>query len=348
MARVHVRRSFAPLVVSTLFVLAGPAAAQQQVLAIGDSITEGAMSGGSGTPYVDVLAAELGAGYTVSNQGCGGSSSFDWRPQTGGTVCNAFLGDLFDARVAPNLPTAFATVMLGTNDAVGFFEPAPIPVETYAAHIADLVAGIRAGGADHVVLMTPPPRCAGTDPAVIGRLEGYRNQIIAICLTTPGVVCGPDVYTLLDPVVHFASCDVHPNAAGHALLGQALADVITSLPACSNGLDDDGDGHTDFGADPGCALTNGTTESPECNDGIDNDGDGHVDLADPGCAQPFGHDESPQCSDGVHNDNDGLIDFPADPECASPADDSEGCGLGPELALLLPWLLRLRRRRLPL
>ena len=37
-----------------------------------------------------------------------------------------------------------------------------------------------------------------------------------------------------------------------------------------------------------------------------------------------GGGSSPECSDGIDNDGDGLIDYPADPGCSSPDDDSEG------------------------
>jgi glucose/arabinose dehydrogenase len=88
--------------------------------------------------------------------------------------------------------------------------------------------------------------------------------------------------------------------------------------ACSNALDDDGDGLTDFPADPGCAGEESLAENPACNDGSDNDGDGFIDLADPGCGgDPARNREGP----------------------------SGACGLGFELALVLPGLARLRRRR---
>ncbi len=56
--------------------------------------------------------------------------------------------------------------------------------------------------------------------------------------------------------------------------------------------------------------------------------------------------EAPQCTDGVDNDEDGLVDFGADPECTDPLDDLERplCGLGFELALLLPLLMATARR----
>ena len=102
-----------------------------------------------------------------------------------------------------------------------------------------------------------------------------------------------------------------------------------------------------------------------CSDGLDNDGDGLVDLADPGCRDAEWALEDPQCQDGANNDTDEGIDFdggasifgqpiaPADPQCTSFWDDREApnptsaCGLGAELPavlLLLAWLRRQSRR----
>lgn len=96
---------------------------------------------------------------------------------------------------------------------------------------------------------------------------------------------------------------------------------------------------------------------------MDDDGDGLVDYpGDPGCFHPAGDIEDPQCQDGINNDpgQDGSIDFdggasagvpPAwqtdpDPQCSYAWQDSEApCGFGAELALLLPPLMWLRRRR---
>ncbi len=94
-----------------------------------------------------------------------------------------------------------------------------------------------------------------------------------------------------------------------------------------------------------------------CFDGLDNDGDGDVDFADdPGCSSGLSL-EGPACDDGLDNDGDGNIDWDgggvgaADAQCATPLGLSEkapagpSCGIGPEIALLLPWLAVLRRRR---
>jgi hypothetical protein len=150
--------------------------------------------------------------------------------------------------------------------------------------------------------------------------------------------------------------------------GDGLADYPDD-PGCSD--ENDGDEH-------------GTTLP--CDDGVDNDGDATADFVeagggDPGCRSPTAVAENPQCQDGLNNDGqagidfdggdsldidprDGLIDAQfnattpavgaADPECAvayrnkeTPNPPGGGCGLGAELALVMPLLgvAASRRRR---
>ncbi len=99
--------------------------------------------------------------------------------------------------------------------------------------------------------------------------------------------------------------------------------------ACSDGLDNDNDGYTDYPADQGCTSSADTSEVdplPACSDGIDNDGDSRTDYPqDPGCSSSSDTDESngsTACSDGLDNDGDGYTDL-GDPGCDSATDDDE-------------------------
>lgn len=142
--------------------------------------------------------------------------------------------------------------------------------------------------------------------------------------------------------------------------------AVTQQPACSNGLDDDGDGLVDHPADPGCEAAGDLDErSPSlpCDDGADQDGDGLVDFPDdPVCRDPSHYGEHSQCQDGLDNDGQPGIDFDGgaawnggvalgepDPDCKAPWRDGEAtgytCGLGAELVLLAPLAGALARRR---
>lgn len=130
---------------------------------------------------------------------------------------------------------------------------------------------------------------------------------------------------------------------------------------CSDGADNDLDGLAD-GLDPGCAGSADLSEQDPtliCDDGADNDADGGIDHrpsggGDPACQSPTSPREASQCDDDVDNDGDGKIDWDGgvlaatpDPQCADkPWRNNEKpntCGLGAELALLLPVLAALRR-----
>ncbi len=158
----------------------------------------------------------------------------------------------------------------------------------------------------------------------------------------------------------------------HALLPGSPA--IDAIPVADCSYDDDGDPGT-----PDVPLTEdqrgvvrpqgdgcdmGAYEVTACADGIDNDGDAFVDAADPGCRDAASVREDPHCQDGINNDpaQDDLIDFDGglsalgyvatdpDPQCVGkPWQNREKrgtrvCGLGAELALLLPALIWLRCR----
>ena len=89
------------------------------------------------------------------------------------------------------------------------------------------------------------------------------------------------------------------NATGAVDVATYRSEIlaIISVPACSNGLDDDLDGQIDVGADPGCDdASDASEQSPAlvCDDGLDNDLDGFIDFpADPECPSSLGPSENP-------------------------------------------------------
>jgi hypothetical protein len=149
---------------------------------------------------------------------------------------------------------------------------------------------------------------------------------------------------------------VDPATGTPEILSEGLALPICLLvvparvPACSNGVDDDGDGATDFPADMGCRDAGDVSERDACSDGLDDDTDALADWpADPGCRDAASELEDPACDDGIDNDGDGLVDA-ADPPCVHPYRNSErpaACGIGAELLAALAGWRALQRSRFP-
>lgn len=105
------------------------------------------------------------------------------------------------------------------------------------------------------------------------------------------------------------------------------------IAACEDGLDNDGDGLTDYPSDPGCISASDNSEreaaGAQCDNGVD-DSDSEDIIADypadVGCAGPTDNDERNQCNDATDNDGDGRTDYQGvapDSKCSSAADNDE-------------------------
>jgi hypothetical protein len=117
--------------------------------------------------------------------------------------------------------------------------------------------------------------------------------------------------------------------------------TLAPLPVCFDGLDNDGDGFTDYPFDPGCAFKAGDSEAdslgqpPQCANGRDDDLDELIDLDDPGCSaasDPVELDDRPPapCQNRLDDDRDGLTDYPYDPACLTIGGLSEVSSGAPE------------------
>jgi len=220
------------LIAGAVFVACSAAAQQSgsapgtRAVLLGDSITAGIMSGSDpGLPYAELLGLGLADRVDVIGIGCSGSSTTDWTLSAGSDICDDFLpATLFESLAIPNLPADFLTILLGTNDSVGFLEPAPVSPALYRRNLEETIGLSLFYGARTIVLMTPPPRC-NPDTDAYRRLEAYRLHVFDICTNNPDVLCGPDLFTLLGDD-DFEGCDVHPNAQGHLKIALALGGTL--------------------------------------------------------------------------------------------------------------------------
>ena len=90
--------------------------------------------------------------------------------------------------------------------------------------------------------------------------------------------------------------------AGDSGMNDLETDAVV-LSACEDGVDNDGDGQTDYPVDDGCSTSTDDDETdpdfPACDDGTDNDNDGLVDFEDPGCSSFTDPDENNICGPGL-------------------------------------------------
>ena len=206
-----------------------------------------------------------------------------------------------------------------------------------------------------------PPSFTNAGEHVFNGSSGGVNGIYVGGITsTPVIRVGDSLFGSTVTAVQIGRQGA--NAQGQVVFWYRLASGVTgyaradATPDCANGIDDDADGKKDL-LDGGCSSASDLSERTTlyaCDDNVDNDGDALIDYpADLGCSSAKGKKENPECSDGLDNDADGFIDYPADTYCTSPTGTTEkppppsygGCGIGPELLAAVPLLAWLRRRR---
>ena len=215
---------------------------------------------------------------------------------------------------------------------------------------------------------------AGEVGDLIG-LEGQTETVTVVAVDLPSntlTLSAPLTWTA-DQGVSLAYLGTAPDVGAYEL----------GVSECDDGLDNDGDGLTDYPEDPGCADAADMDET-DCGDGVceggesctscevdcgecvgcvDGDGDGYGDPGSGDCANSetdcddSDGDVNPGapelCNDGVDNDCDGQTDNnDSDCDTGDVSDDGCGCGANPGvpsaglwLLLVGLWLWRRRRRR---
>jgi hypothetical protein len=237
--------------------------------------------------------------------------------------------DLFFPSIAVN---KFGQVVIGMN---GSSETEF--VGSYAA-VGETVGGITSFG---VLIVLQAGRA------------GYE-RIIPVIDPVFGNFWGQYSATVVDPSDPHRFWTFQEYVEAEDIYAVRITELILT-PQCSDGLDNDGDDLIDSPDDLGCDSPSDLSERAEpgsqyqCDDGIDNDGDGFIDAPDdPGCPFSYATIENSQCDDGIDNDGNGVTDF-ADSKCTQewPYWETLPCGLGAELALVMPLLglVASRRRR---
>jgi lysophospholipase L1-like esterase len=208
------------LLLPLLLLLAGVAAAQEERLFLGNSITER-------EGYVDILAEELPY-ETIARAACGATTTWQWTldgPAPGFHCAFGSEASLYALFVEPWAPLSTVYVLLGTNDSAfhaWLWDEIPVHPDEYAANLVALVEALQRDGATAVVLISPPDVSAHA-PERNQRLAGYRERIREICGDRLGVVCGPDLSQILTQPEDFTDA-LHPSAQGHAKIAAALLD----------------------------------------------------------------------------------------------------------------------------
>ena len=155
-----------------------------------------------------------------------------------------------------------------------------------------------------------------TTPASCGELDGCCQQM-----------SGP---SRVDCIATAGQIEQRPDAAkacrdATSALTEGGFCVVAGLPGaednditCRDGVDNDGNGHTDCAdwscsRNPDVTVCTGEIDDTTCSNGIDDDGNGHTDCADWSCSMnpnvtvcTEGSYET--CHDGIDNDGDSYVD----------------------------------------
>jgi lysophospholipase L1-like esterase len=205
------------------------------IVCYGDSNTHGYdCSTGGRYPrdvrWPGVLAAELGPGHQVIEEGLNGRTTIWDDPMLDGRNGRAYLLPCLRSHA----PVDLVVIMLGTNDLKGYLGLTAPDIAQGAGALADLVRGSGTGpdgGSPRVLLVAPPPLgelTARSEVWGFGEARAKSERFAALYRT----VAEHKGVAFLDagPVAAVDRADgVHLTAAGHAALGRAIAGAVREI-----------------------------------------------------------------------------------------------------------------------
>lgn len=214
---------------------------KKRILCFGDSLTWGWVATPEGAPttrfpwgqrYTGVMAAELGEGYEIVEEGLSARTTSLDDPVDPRLNGSAYL----PSALASHLPLDLVTIMLGTNDTKSYYRRTPYEI---AMGMQKLVIQVLTSGggvgtvypAPKVLVVSPPPLAEMPDPWFQGMFEGGHEKSAAL---------GPQYRALANfmkvdffeagSVVTTAGVDgIHFTAENNAALGRGLAAKVREI-----------------------------------------------------------------------------------------------------------------------
>jgi lysophospholipase L1-like esterase len=177
-----------------------------------------------------VLAAALGSGWQVVEEGLNGRTTIWDDPYHPGRNGHAYLGPCLETHA----PVDVVVIMLGTNDTKTIFGRTAAEIAAGAGTLVDVVlrsgAG-PAGAAPAVLLVVPPAPGTVTERSELWGFGEAREKGVQLERLYRTVAMMRDIAFLdagacaqVDP-----ADGVHLTPEGHAALGAAVADVVRAL-----------------------------------------------------------------------------------------------------------------------
>ena len=213
----------------------------RRILCFGDSLTWGWVSTTDGAPterfsrserWTGVLADELGAGYTVIEEGLSARTTNVDDPADPRLNGAAYL----PACLASHLPLDLVIIMLGTNDTKAYFNRTPLDIGVGMSLLVGQVL-TSAGGvgttypAPKVLVVAPPPLGDLPHPWFKLIFEGAREKTAQLAHVYEALAsfAKVDFFDAGSVISTDGSDGIHFSAENNRDLGRALADKVREL-----------------------------------------------------------------------------------------------------------------------